>query len=227
MNISLSPRLRTCYNFIKHGERVADIGCDHGYLGISLIKNDIASFVIAADIRKKPLESAMNNAKLYGVTDKMTFYLSDGVKSVPQNFDVMVCAGMGGDTMVSILENAPWLKSNQYRLVLQCQTRANTLRKYLSDNHWHIQTEVLVRDGRFIYTVMEVAYITGQPLTPGQCYFPPALWNNPKSILQDYFRFVVRGVKNTAKHQDNQIVLAELSEIEKRLGFQEEDDDKN
>ena len=227
MNISLSPRLRACYNFIKPGERVADIGCDHGYLGISLIKNNIASFIIAADIRRMPLQSAIHNAELYGIKDKMEFYLSDGVQSIPHDFDVMVCAGIGGDTIVSILENAPWLKSNQYRLVLQCQTRAHTLRKYLSENNWHIQSEVLVRDGKFIYTVMEALYISEQTLSPGQCYFPPALLNNPNDILEAYYRFVEKGLKNTAKHQDNQAELAELSEIGKRLGFKEENNDEN
>ena len=225
MNISLSPRLQACYQFIRQGERVADIGCDHGYLGISLIKNNVASSVIAADIRKMPLESAIKNAERFGVKDKMSFFLSDGVENIPHDFDVLVCAGIGGDTMVAILDNAPWLKSKQYRLVLQCQTRVHTLRKYLSDNNWRIESEILVRDGKFIYSVMEVTFGADIPLTQGQCYFPAALFVNPKDILESYYRFVVKGVKNTAKHQDNSLVLAELNEIGKRLDIKEEYDD--
>ncbi len=225
MNISLSPRLQACYNFIKPGERVADIGCDHGYLGISLIRNNVATFVIAADIRKMPLESAINNAERFGVKDKMAFFLSDGTENIPRDFDVLVCAGMGGDTMVSILDNAPWLKGKHYRLILQCQTRVHTLRKYLSDNNWRIQSEVLVRDGKFIYTVMEVTFGADIPLSEGQCYFPAVLFENPKDILESYYRFVVKGLKNTAKHQDNTVALAELAEIGERLNFKEEEND--
>ncbi len=225
MNISLSPRLQACYQYVRQGERVADIGCDHGYLGICLIRNNIATSVIAADIRKMPLESAMKNADRYGVKNKMTFFLSDGVDNIPRDFDVLVCAGMGGDTMVSILDNAPWLNNNHYRLILQCQTRVHTLRKYLSDNSWHIQSEVLVRDGKFIYTVMEVTFGSDMPLSEGQCYFPTALLKNPKDILESYYRFVVKGLKNTAKHQDNTVALAELAEIGKRLNFKEEEND--
>lgn len=221
MKILLSPRLKACYNFIQPGERVADIGCDHGYLGISLINNGIAPFVIAADIRKQPLESAIKNADTFGVKDQMAFYLSDGATNIPHDFDIMVCAGMGGDTMVSILENAPWLKSDHYRLILQCQTRAHTLRKYLSENGWHIQKEVLVRDGKFIYTVMQAIYGDSHSLSPGQCYFPPALLDNPKKLLEQYYSFVIKGLKNTAKHQDNNIELAELYGIGKQLGFKE------
>ena len=219
MKIPLSPRLKACKEFIAPGSRVADIGCDHGYLGISLIKENIASFVIAPDIREKPLESAVRNAERFGVKEKMTFCLSDGAQNIPREFDTMVCAGMGGDTMVSILENAPWLKSSKYRLVLQCQTRAHTLRQYLAANGWRICREALVRDGRFLYTVMQVSFEPGHPLTPAQRYFPPALLDNPRQELEEYYRFVAQGLRNTGKHQDNSIELEELYRIGKELGF--------
>ena len=69
---------------------------------------------------------------------------------------------------------------------------------------------------------MEVTYGSDTALSAGQCYFPPALLGNPKDILEAYFHFVVKGLKNTAKHQDNQIELSELSKIGKHLDFKEE-----
>ena len=223
MKIPLSPRLKACKELINPGDRVADIGCDHGYLGISLLKENIASFVIASDIREKPLESAVRNAERFGVKEKMAFHLSDGVQNIPREFDTLVCAGMGGDTMVSILENAPWLQDQKYRLILQCQTRVHTLRKYLSDNGWQICREILVRDGRFLYTVMNVFFKPGHPLTPPQYYFPPALLDNPGPELEEYYRFVVQGLKNTGKHQDNSAELDELYCIGKELGFKNDE----
>lgn len=219
MKIPLSPRLKVCKDFVAPGERVADVGCDHGYLGISLLKENIASFVIASDVREKPLQSAIQNAERFGTKEKMAFYLSDGVQAIPRDFDTLVCAGMGGDTMVSILENAPWLKDAKYRMILQCQSRVHTLRKYLSSNGWHIGKETLIRDGRFLYTVMDVTFTPGHSLTPGQCYFPPALSDNPGLELEEYYRFVVQGLKNTGKHQDNSAELDELYRIGKELGF--------
>ena len=106
----LSNRLQSCCRFVNPGDRVADIGCDHGYLGIHLLVSGIASSVIAADINEGPLSSAVKNAATYGVSDRIAFYLSDGVKNVPRDFDALVCAGMGADTMISILEAAPWLR---------------------------------------------------------------------------------------------------------------------
>ena len=109
MKLPISDRLLACCNFVAKGDRVADIGGDHGYLGIHLLSNCIASHRIAADVAPGPLESARRNAKKYGVESAMTFCLSDGVRDIPRSFDTLVCAGMGGDTMVHILTDAPWL----------------------------------------------------------------------------------------------------------------------
>ena len=188
MTSTLSPRLLTCCGFVCPGDRVADVGCDHGYLGIHLLQNHIASYVYAGDVNEGPLQSAVLNAEKYGLTDRISFYLSDGVRNLPRDFDTMVCAGMGADTMVSILEDAPWLKDSRYRLILQCQSKTHFLRKYLSENGWRIFEETVVRDGRFLYTVMEVIYQPGYTLTPGEWYFPPALLENPAKELPEYYQ---------------------------------------
>ncbi len=192
MNLPLSKRLQACCSFISHGDRVADIGCDHGYLGIYLLREGIASYVIAADINGMPLQSAVRNAEKFGVQDKISFYLSDGVKNIPKDFDTLVCAGMGADTMISILEAAPWLREKQYRLILQCQSKTPMLRQYLSRNGWSIEEETVLRDGRFLYTVMEVYWQPESPrLTAGQCHFPPALLKKPTKELSEYYQNIL------------------------------------
>ncbi len=196
MKIPLSGRLLACCDFVKPGDRVADIGCDHGYLGIYLLTKGIARSVVASDINEGPLQSALRNSEKFGVRDKMTFYLSDGVRNIPRDFDALVCAGMGGDTMVSILSDAPWLKKDTYRLILQCQSKMPLLRKYLSDNGWRIDREVIVQDGKFLYTVMQVLWAPDTVLTPGQCHFPPALKGNCDDNLQAYYNWVIRGLEN-------------------------------
>ncbi|MBR4109093.1 MAG: SAM-dependent methyltransferase [Oscillospiraceae bacterium] len=189
MRIPLSPRLLSCSSFVHTGDRVADIGCDHGYLGIYLLTEGIAASVIASDVNEGPLQSALKNADKYGVRDRMSFYLSDGVRNIPRDFDVMVCAGMGADTMISILDAAPWLKDSAYRLILQCQSKTPMLRQYLDLQGWYIHKETVLRDGRFLYTVMEVVY---QPdhtcLLPWEYHFPPALLINPVPETAEYYQ---------------------------------------
>lgn len=199
MKIPLSPRLQACCNLIKAGDRVADIGCDHGYLGIYLLKNGIAGAVIASDIVEGPLQCAIRNSEKFGVRDKMTFYLSDGVQNIPRDFDALVCAGMGADTMISILSSAPWLKNEQYRLILQCQSKTPMLRRYLSENGWYIRQEQALQDKKFLYTVMEVIYKPHSLLTPAQCHFPPTLVEN--EYYSAYYKWVIKGLEIIVKNR--------------------------
>ena len=214
MKIPLSSRLLACCSFVSPGDRVADIGCDHGYLGIYLLHKGIASAVIAADINEGPLQSAVRNSEKFGVRDKICFYLSDGAQNIPREFDTMVCAGMGGDTMVSILSAAPWLQSKHYRLILQCQSKTPLLRKYLSDTGWRISQENVLKDGKFLYTVMKVLWQPDSPkLTPAQCYIPPVLLKNNTEDAVAYCNWVVEGLRIATAHTndaDKKQILQEL-----------------
>ena len=217
MKLPISDRLLACCNFVSPGERVADIGCDHGYLAIHLLQTGKAQSVIASDINEGPLQSAIRNAEKYGVRNRIEFYLSDGARKIPRDFDTMVCAGMGADTIISILEAAPWLRDVKYRLILQCQSKTPTLRRYLSETGFRIYEESVLRDGRFLYTVMEVSW---QPeylkLTPGEWYFPPALLENPSYEVPAYYHWVVGGLEVTTAHQDDpekKQILAELKAL--------------
>ena len=215
MNLPISKRLLACCEFVAKGDRVADIGCDHGYLGIHLLTNCIASHMIESDVAPGPLDSARRNAAKYGVESAMTFCLSDGVKDIPRDFDTLVCAGMGGDTMVHILTDAPWLKAKQYRLVLQCQSKTPMLRRYLSENGWRITEEQVLKEGKFLYTVMEVYYEPDYPrLSVGEWYFPPALLENPSDKVPAYFGLVRKGLQITLEHQEDEEKQAALAYLD-------------
>ena len=217
MKLPLSKRLHACSAFVHPGERVADVGCDHGYLGIYLLQCGIAASVIASDVRPMPLKTAMDNAVKYGTSDKMEFYLSDGVANIPRDFDVLVCAGMGADTIISIMEAACWLQNKGYRLILQCQTRTPLLRHYLSKSGWLISDERVLKDGHFLYTVMEV---TWQPdaatLTPGQWFLPPALLQNADEELPEFYQyqcFRLQRIVEGRKEQTDPLIMAALTEL--------------
>ena len=222
MNISLSPRLLTCCNFICPGDRVADVGTDHGYLGIWLLQQGIASSVIASDIVPGPLSAAERNVEKYGFTDKMKCYLSDGVQSIPRDFDTLVCAGMGGDTMIHILESAPWLKNEQYRLILQCQSKRPELRKWLYENGFAVRRETLAKDGKFCYPVTEVVYAPGESLKGAEFYITPALRASGSPLLPEFYDRVVGGIRTSVeglsrtggeKYEEMKAILEELLEM--------------
>ena len=195
----LSNRLLACCGFVRPGDRVADIGCDHGYLGIHLLQKGIAASVIASDVNEGPLLSAQHNARKFSVSDRMSFYLSNGVQRIPRDFDTMVCAGMGADTMIGILSAAPWLQAPRYRLVLQCQSRRPALRRWLWENGFSIAEETLAQDGKFIYPIMLVTYAPGAAFTPAQCYLSPALLRSGSPLLPAFYGRLRDGLRKTVE----------------------------
>lgn len=195
--MNLSNRLLACCGFVAPGDRVADVGCDHGYLGIHLLLTGMARSVIASDIHSEPLKCARQNAGKYGVQDNMSFYLSDGLQGLPRDFDCLICAGMGADTIISILELAPWLQTGNYRLILQCQSKLPQLRSYLSRRGYTISRETLAKDGRFLYPVMEVLPVPAAPLSPEQCFLSPALLASGSPLLPEFRERILGGLDKT------------------------------
>ena len=228
MKLPLSDRLLACAGFIKKGSRVADIGCDHGYLSLYLLQNGIASSVIASDVNEGPLESARRNAQKFGFQEKIEFYLSDGVQSIPRDFDTMICAGMGADTIMSIIAGAydEWLADPKYTLILQCQSKRPELRQWLYDKGFRINRETLAKDGKFVYSIMEVVFDPGHSITPAETYISPQLLHDNHPLLPEYYERVKHGVELTVmgmkRSCDDQLhvyetLLSALTEMEERI----------
>ena len=127
----MNKRLELISALVPPGVGFADVGTDHGYLSIYLLREGICPFVTAADLREQPLQKARENAARFGVSGRMQFLLSDGLQSIPPGAaDTIIMAGMGGDLMVRILEAAPWVCDDRYTLILQPQSAGQALRQY-------------------------------------------------------------------------------------------------
>ena len=198
IKLPISKRLLCCAGLVPPCAVAADVGTDHGYLGIHLLQTGSCSHVIAADLREKPLASAKANARLFRVEERMSFVLSDGLQNiVPGSFDCLICAGMGGDLIAGILAAAPWLDGGNYTLILQPQSAANDLRRWLGERGWSIERERLVRDGRFLYAVLRVRPGQGRPLSPGEQYVSPALRREGDPLYPEYLARMRRALELT------------------------------
>ena len=80
--IKLSHRMQQVAELVPRCKTVADVGCDHGYVSIELLKKVVVQKAIAMDVRQGPLERAILNAKLAGVEAVMECRLSDGVEKL-------------------------------------------------------------------------------------------------------------------------------------------------
>ena len=228
MKLPISKRLLCCASMVQPGSRVADIGTDHGYLGIYLLQTGAARHVIACDLRKDPLENARRNAKLFGVDGEMELRLSDGLEKIlPDEVDTVVMAGMGGDLIQRILSQCPWRKREGLQFILQPQSAGNVLRRWLCEDGFEIQREEPVQDGHFLYTVMDIRQGEPAPLTPGTEYASPALLASGSPLVGNYLARVenalqetVRGLTNAEKQRPERLAyfgqaLLEIQEMRK------------
>lgn len=156
---ALGGRLRLCASMVREGAALADIGTDHGYLPIWLARRGLISRAVAADVRPGPLEKARGNIERYRVHSQVAARLSDGLNAVsPAEADDIVIAGMGGEMMIRIISEAPWLKDAGKHLILQPMTSAKELRVYLARQGFAIVREqAVVEDGR-VYSVILARY---------------------------------------------------------------------
>ena len=142
--MNLTPRLEAIYSLVDNGEKTIDIGCDHAYLSIELIKRGKSDFAIAVDNKIGPLESARGNIKNANLEDKIELILSDGLKNVHSNYDVVIMSGLGGELIKSILENGPLDRSAS--LILEPNNSSDVVRRFLMDNSYEIVNEMIVRE---------------------------------------------------------------------------------
>lgn len=152
----LTKRLAVCAELVS-GEGIAcDVGTDHAYLAAELLRSGKCKKVIASDVAKGPLNAARRTLMQTGFIDRAELILSDGLLNVPDS-DVtdVVIAGMGGETIVHILDVCSWIKNKNVNLVLQPMTKISFLRKWLCENGFDIICEKIVSEGRFFYTVIK------------------------------------------------------------------------
>lgn len=170
----LTPRLQAVAELVPAGAILADVGTDHGYLPVHLVARGKIPAAIATDLRPGPLERARQAVERYGLEESIQLRLCDGLAAVQADeVDAVTIAGMGGDTILSILEAAPWSLGKV--CVLQPMSAVETLREGLDRLGADIAQEVLVREGNTLYVVLALARTGDQsaarrPLTAAETF---------------------------------------------------------
>ena len=203
MNKSMStPRLKKIIDYVN--TRVAaDIGTDHAYVPIELIKSGRAERVIASDVRQGPLDIAKGNIEQNGLSDKIETRLGSGLSVLsPKEADTIIIAGMGGELIADIL-----LKDDetarQAELILQPMNSQYELRRRLIDNNYTIVKEELENEGKRIYNFLIVRSGRMQPYPKDIDYhLPPELYPHPKFFMladkkECEFNKIIRGIERS------------------------------
>ena len=155
----MNRRLTTIFDQIDAQIGVIDVGTDHGYIPMALALRGFEGKIIASDIHAEPLNAARKTAAEAGVAGRIIFQRCDGLALCqPNDIDCIVIAGMGGDMIVKILDEAEWCMDSRYQLVLQPMTKAEVVRYWLAYNEFEIEMEALVEDSGTIYQIMTARF---------------------------------------------------------------------
>ena len=162
-NTALRARLATVAQEVREGAVLADIGTDHGYLPIFLLKAGKISMAHLSDINEGPLSSARANFIAEGMTSGAFFHLADGAAALSGlGITDYVIAGMGGELIARIVADAPQLKESGIRLILQPMSKQAHLRSALSSLGFStIKERYCFEDGKYYLVV--VAEYRGTP----------------------------------------------------------------
>lgn len=157
--MELSKRLNTVANLVTQGLRVADIGCDHGYISIYLISNKKSPKVIAMDINEGPLQKAQEHISQYGMADYIETRLSNGAEVLKEDeVDTAVIAGMGGRLILQIISQDRELFEQLQDFVIQPQSEIDIVRETLFNWGFSIILEDMVyEDGKF-YPILKCSF---------------------------------------------------------------------
>ena len=152
-----------------------------------LAQNFKAEKIYASDLRKGPLESAKRTAAEFGVTDKLEFILTDGLTCTEScDYDTVVIAGMGGETIIAILEAAPWVLKEGINLILQPQSKISELLLWFESHSVLTQNAKLVEDEGRIYLVISAEVDNSVKYSNQYDFIPDKLIENRDPLLYKY-----------------------------------------
>ncbi|MCF1782884.1 class I SAM-dependent methyltransferase [Lactobacillus mulieris] len=220
----LETRLAHLAAMVDENTRLADIGTDHAYLPIDLVKSGKIDFAIASDVAEGPLDNAKTDILAAGLSKNIETRLGSGLETLrpEDNIQTVVIAGMGGKLMSDLLETAK-VNGNLYpTLILEPNIGEPRVRKWLMENNYQIIQEEIIDTAGHIYELIKATLTTDKhPLTDKELLFGPFLLKEKTAVFTKKWTNQLAYQKqlllnlNKAKNKD----MARISEVEQRIKF--------
>ena len=218
--IALDPRLSMIASLVGQCSCCADIGCDHGRLGASMLQTGQCERMVLTDISEPSLKKARQLIADLGLEDRVEFAVGDGALALEGPVDAAVIAGMGGTTIARIIrEGQSRLKGA--RLILQPNVAAPQLRKALSECGYAISDERVAKDGRRNYVVI-AARPGHSDYSVKELIVGPVLLKRLPDELMPYARFRLRVAKKAFEGARASEDAAQAEPLEREIAIWEE-----
>ncbi|MGB3126991.1 MAG: tRNA (adenine(22)-N(1))-methyltransferase TrmK [Pseudomonas sp.] len=172
---TLSMRLERVAANVPLGARLADIGSDHGYLPVAMMRRGVITSAVAGEVAATPFHAAQRTVRDNGLEQHITVRLADGLAAIDAGDGITAISicGMGGETIRDILDSGKAHLSGQERLILQPNGGEQPLRQWLMDNGYRILCEELLQENRFYYEIIVAERAEPVTYTDEELYFGP------------------------------------------------------
>lgn len=187
----LPGRMSTISNLVGEVDTLADIGCDHAYISIDLIKKNKVKRIIATDLREGPLKRAERNIREEGISDRIELRLCSGLSKIrPYEVNAILISGMGGILVRDILREGYEVVKTVNTLILEPQSDLRLVRAYLREIGFNIKEEVMLKEAGKYYQLMVAergnSNIKAEFLSEDE--FGPCLIKNNNPVLREFLK---------------------------------------
>ncbi|NLJ95478.1 MAG: SAM-dependent methyltransferase [Clostridiaceae bacterium] len=208
-----SNRIAQIAALIEPGSFVIDIGTDHAHLPIALIQNNICQKVLAIDANKKPLLTAKTNIKRFNMQDNINLMLNNDLDGISLDGDeTIVLAGLGGFLISKILEKHKSKFTSKHRFLLQPNWTWYDLRKYLADNGFAINQEIVLKDQGRYYSLLDVQFTQVEyKINDYEAYVGiNQKYNQNETTRQIYLEYLARLERLASRKADNSQIYQKI-----------------
>ncbi len=193
--MKLTDRLLKIASLVTDGKKIADIGTDHGYIPVYLLKKGRVPFAVLADVNKGPLDNARKEVIQNNFLDKVDLRLGSGIEILEiGEVEEIIIAGMGGILISELLEAKKEVAHSVEKLILQPMQAQEELRRYLLNNGYEILEEVLVREDFRIYEIIVAKYTGKNTIIEDEIYYEVGikLLEDKDSLFNDFIEKKIR-----------------------------------
>lgn len=202
--MQLTPRLKAIADSISHCKNVADIGSDHAYLPIYLVKSKRVEKAIASDVNIGPSNISKARIKYYGLEGIIDVRVGYGLKVLePNEVDVIVISGMGGLLIIDIIKESLNISRDAQMLILQPMKDSYLLRKWLVENSFDITDEEIVKEENKFYEIIWVVPTNKVKRTQSVSFIGNKLLEKPSPILLEYLNNKIDEYQKIIKKLEN------------------------
>lgn len=218
-------RLETIIDLSKKYKSVADIGCDHGQVGVELIKKYDLKKIINTDISDKCLKKAEDLFMLAGISQFYDGRVGSGLEPILNSeVDCIIIAGMGGDLIVDIIKNDLDKSRSFNNFIVQPMTSPDKVRKEFIKMGYGIKKDLCVIEDKKFYFIIEFSN-DALEVSYSDYYYTETLMRDSKISYKLFLNSEIeknKSIIKSIKSEGSELSLNKIDKLKEKILYLED-----